>query len=151
MDVPRGPHSLPNLITDLQWSALLPYLLPRAPQGRRMEEHRKRMEAIFFIATSTLPWCALPARYGKADTVSATSAASPMPGYGRSCCTHWRKPRPATRCGSLRKEFSAPAAARTASSACPSSCSSAASTCAAPCPARLGCCPIRFCPKPWLA
>lgn len=63
--------ALPFLsITDLQWSALLPYLLPRAPQGRRLEEHRERMEAIFFIATSTLPWCALPARYGKADTVS---------------------------------------------------------------------------------
>lgn len=57
-------------LTDLQWSSLLPYLLPRAPQGRRLEEHRLRMEAIFHIVTTSAPWHTLPAHYGKPDTVS---------------------------------------------------------------------------------
>ena len=57
-------------LAPLQLTALLPYLLPRAPQGRRLAEHRQRMEAIFHIATTGAPWHALPPQYGRPDTVS---------------------------------------------------------------------------------
>ena len=58
-------------LTDLQWHALLPYLLPRAPQGRRIADLRHRMNAIFHLAsTPGDPWKNLPAQYGRPDTVS---------------------------------------------------------------------------------
>ncbi|WP_458097285.1 transposase [Roseomonas sp. WA12] len=58
-------------LTDLQWHALLPYILPRSPQGRPIADLRARMDAIFHIAqTPAHPWHALPASFGRADTVS---------------------------------------------------------------------------------
>ena len=57
-------------LTPLQSAALLPYLLPRSPQGRPIRELRTRMEGIFHVALHNLPWNALPARFGKPDTVS---------------------------------------------------------------------------------
>jgi len=56
--------------TEFGWFALLPYLLPRSPQGRPIRELRTRMEGIFHVALHNLPWHALPARFGKPDTVS---------------------------------------------------------------------------------
>ncbi|WP_368045412.1 transposase [Pseudoroseomonas cervicalis] len=70
------PSSLPppsptrQRMTDLEWAALLPYLLHRSPQGRPLKELRQRMEGIFLIATTHRPWRDLPAEYGKADTVA---------------------------------------------------------------------------------
>ncbi|MDJ0389625.1 transposase [Roseomonas sp. E05] len=58
-------------LTDLQWHALLPYVLPRAPQGRRIADLRARMDAIFHLAqTAGDPWRCLPARYGKPETIA---------------------------------------------------------------------------------
>jgi transposase len=57
-------------LTPLQFSTLLPYLLPRSPQGRPLSDLRQRLEGIFHIATTASPWHALPAKYGKPDTVS---------------------------------------------------------------------------------
>ena len=58
-------------LTNLQWHALMPYVLPRAPQGRRIADLRHRMNAIFHLAsTPGAPWKDLPAHYGKPDTVS---------------------------------------------------------------------------------
>jgi transposase len=49
----------------------MPYVLPRAPQGRRIADLRSRMDAIFHLAsTPGHPWRDLPAQYGKPDTVS---------------------------------------------------------------------------------
>ncbi len=57
-------------LTDLQWHALSPYILPRAPQGRRTDL-RARMDAIFHLAsTPGEPWKNLPAHHGRPDTVS---------------------------------------------------------------------------------
>ncbi|MFC7554057.1 hypothetical protein ACFQU7_20405 [Pseudoroseomonas wenyumeiae] len=92
-----------------------------------------------------------PARYGKADTVSRYFRRLTHAGLWQKLLHALAEAAPNHPLRQLEEKFSAPAAARTASSACPSSCSSAASTCAAPCPARPGCCPIRFCPKPWPA
>ncbi|MBP0446227.1 transposase [Roseomonas sp. SSH11] len=58
-------------LTDLQWHALLPYVLPRSPQGRRIADLRSRMNAIFHLAhTPGEPWKNLPSHYGKPDTVA---------------------------------------------------------------------------------
>jgi transposase len=62
------PHPTP--LTDLQFHALLPYILPRSPAGRQIGDLRTRMDAIFHIASGTGPWCALPERFGRPDTVS---------------------------------------------------------------------------------
>ncbi|WP_198373725.1 transposase [Roseomonas rosulenta] len=62
------PHPTP--LTDLQFHALLPYILPRSPAGRQIGDLRTRMDAIFHVASGTGPWCALPERFGRPDTVS---------------------------------------------------------------------------------
>ena len=51
-------------------------LPPRRPAGRPIRDPRARLDAIFWLAAHTLPgrapppWAALPARFGKPDTVS---------------------------------------------------------------------------------
>jgi transposase len=62
------PHPTP--LTDLQFLALLPYILPRSPAGRQIGDLRTRMDAIFLVASGTGPWCDLPERFGRPDTVS---------------------------------------------------------------------------------
>ena len=58
-------------LTDLQWHALLPYVLPRAPQGRRIPDLRHRMNALFHLAhTPNDPWRTLPPEYGNPQTVA---------------------------------------------------------------------------------
>ncbi|WP_075797050.1 IS5/IS1182 family transposase [Roseomonas gilardii] len=59
-------------LTDAEWSALSPYL-PHDPRhrGRPVAEGpRARMDAIFAHALTPLPWCALPAQHGRADTIA---------------------------------------------------------------------------------
>ncbi len=73
---PGSPHALtpPRPYTPLSddaWLALLPYVFPRAPQGRRVSDLRRRMDGIFHLAsTPGAPWRDLPAAYGKPDTVA---------------------------------------------------------------------------------
>jgi len=57
-------------LSDLEWHALHPYLLPRSPAGRQVGELRQRIDAIFHVACSAAPWRDVPARYGKADTIA---------------------------------------------------------------------------------
>ncbi len=58
-------------LTDPQWHALLPHLLPRSPRGRPIANLRARMDAIFHIAqTPAHAWKSLPEHFGKPDTVS---------------------------------------------------------------------------------
>jgi transposase len=59
---------MPDL-TPLQFHALLPFILPRSPQGRRISDLRERMNGIFHMASGADPWRCLPQRYGKPDTV----------------------------------------------------------------------------------
>jgi transposase len=63
---PRRPWAP---LTDAQWAALSPYVIPATPQGRSAD-HRQRMDAIFYIANTPDPWRALPERFGRPDTVA---------------------------------------------------------------------------------
>lgn len=56
-------------LTDLQFHALLPYLLPRSPAGRQIADLRQRMDAIFHVASTHTAWKNLPAHFGKPDTI----------------------------------------------------------------------------------
>ena len=60
---------MPAPLTPLQFHALLPYLLPRSPAGRQIGDLRARINAIFHLTSTTLPWRALPAEHGKPDTI----------------------------------------------------------------------------------
>ncbi|MFC0388298.1 transposase [Muricoccus vinaceus] len=58
-------------LSDDAWLALAPYVLPRAPQGRRIADLRHRMNAIFHLAsTHGDPWKNLPPQYGRPETVA---------------------------------------------------------------------------------
>jgi len=60
-------------LTDDAWLALMPYVLPRAPQGRRIPDLRHRINAILRLAMSPGdPWRSLPPEYGNPDTVART-------------------------------------------------------------------------------
>ena len=60
----------PSPLTDPQWLSLLPYLLPRSPAGRQIGDLRARINAIFHLTSTTLPWRCLPPEHGKPDTVA---------------------------------------------------------------------------------
>ncbi|MBI0534708.1 transposase [Roseomonas sp. KE2513] len=65
---PPHPHTP---LSDDAWLALAPYVLPRAPQGRRIPDLRHRMNALFHLAsTSGDPWKSLPPEYGNPQTVA---------------------------------------------------------------------------------
>ncbi len=53
-------------LTDPEWSALSLYVTHRT--GRPPRDPRRTWDAIFWIATSTLPWAALPPEFGRAET-----------------------------------------------------------------------------------
>ncbi|MBP0493630.1 transposase [Pararoseomonas indoligenes] len=57
-------------LTDLQFHALLPYILPRSPAGRRISDLRARMNAIFHVANTHAPWREAPPGAGTPDTVA---------------------------------------------------------------------------------
>ena len=74
MPLPHTPRLTPFRpwapLTDLQWHALLPYVLPRSPAGRRISDLRARMDAIFHVAASHAPWKDAPTAAGSADTIA---------------------------------------------------------------------------------
>lgn len=43
-------------LSDLEWHALLPYVLRRSPQGRQIGDLRARMNALFRLTASDAPW-----------------------------------------------------------------------------------------------
>lgn len=43
-------------LSDLEWHALLPYVLRRSPQGRQIGDLRARMNALFRHAATDAPW-----------------------------------------------------------------------------------------------
>jgi transposase len=56
-------------LTDGEWHALEPYLLPqKAKKGRPPRDRRRTWDAIFWIACSDKPWIALPSELGRPDT-----------------------------------------------------------------------------------
>jgi len=63
------PSRRPAPLADHELYALLRHFLPGHPQGRRVAELRTRLDAVFWIAATDLPWSALPARFGRPDTV----------------------------------------------------------------------------------
>ncbi|WP_206933796.1 transposase [Roseococcus thiosulfatophilus] len=57
-------------LTDLEWHALLPYVLRRSPQGRQIGDLRARMNAIFRLTATDAPW-----KHGEAPRITADSLA----------------------------------------------------------------------------
>jgi transposase len=57
-------------MTDAEWDALRPVVASRL--GRPPRDLRQVWDGIFWIACSRLPWTALPARFGRADTAHRT-------------------------------------------------------------------------------
>ncbi|WP_237216442.1 transposase [Falsiroseomonas oryziterrae] len=53
-------------LSDAEWEALAPLL--RSPTGRPPRDLRATWDGIFWIACSTLPWRALPERFGRPDS-----------------------------------------------------------------------------------
>ena len=64
---PRRPW---QRLSDDEWLALLPYVERRSGPGRPLRELRARLDGIFQVAAAAAPWHALPAEFGKPDTVS---------------------------------------------------------------------------------
>ncbi|WP_431271957.1 transposase [Dankookia sp. P2] len=58
-------------MTDAEWAEVLPHLRTVAMgQGRKLRDARQRIDGMFQVAVSGLPWHSLPEEYGKPDTVS---------------------------------------------------------------------------------
>ena len=74
MPLPHAPRLTPPApyapLNDLQFHALLPYLLHRAPQGRRIADLRARMDAIFRATASHAPWREAQAPGAKPETIA---------------------------------------------------------------------------------
>ncbi|MBP0493821.1 transposase [Pararoseomonas indoligenes] len=63
------PHSRPwSPLTDAEWSALSPHL-PLTGAGRPIPNPRARLDAIFQLVTTTLPWCHSGSTAAPADTL----------------------------------------------------------------------------------
>ncbi|WP_458097594.1 transposase [Roseomonas sp. WA12] len=64
MPLPHPPCLTPSRpwspLTDLQFHALLPYILPRSPAGRRIPDLRARMDSIFQTTATHAPWREAP-------------------------------------------------------------------------------------------
>ena len=56
-------------MTDAEWAGLEPALTIGRRTGRKPADLRATWDAIFWIACTRLPWHALPAHLGKADSV----------------------------------------------------------------------------------
>ena len=56
-------------LADAEWDALLPFVLVQNGPGRPLRDARRRMDAIFWIATSGSAWHTVPPRFGKPDTI----------------------------------------------------------------------------------
>ncbi|MBB5692907.1 transposase [Muricoccus pecuniae] len=74
MPLPHAPRLTPpapwSPLTDLQFHALLPYLLPRSLAGRKIADLRARMDAILHLTATTAPWREAPAADGTPATVA---------------------------------------------------------------------------------
>src|SRR4051812_23547271 len=65
---PRRPWSP---MTDAEWAEILPHLRTVVMgEGRPLRDARHRIDGMFQVAVSGLPWHTLPEEYGKPDTVS---------------------------------------------------------------------------------
>ena len=135
-------------LSDEAWAALLPYVLPRAPQGRRIADLRARMDALFHLApTPNDPWRTLPPEYGNPQTVARFFRRLTHAGLWHRLLRPCTTPPPTTPSAASSTPSAAPPAARPASVACPSFSSSAGSASAAPSTPRPGSSPTRICPK----
>ncbi|WP_431269827.1 transposase [Dankookia sp. P2] len=58
-------------MTDAEWAEVLPHLRTVVMgEGRPLRDARQRIDGMFQVAVSGLPWHSLPEEYGKPDTVS---------------------------------------------------------------------------------
>src|SRR4051794_18501864 len=65
---PKRPWSP---MTDAEWAEILHHLRTVVMgEGRPLRDARHRIDGMFRVAVSGLPWHPLPAEYGKPDTVS---------------------------------------------------------------------------------
>ncbi|MFC7735210.1 transposase [Roseomonas sp. GCM10028921] len=74
MLLPHTPRLTPpapwSPLTDLQFHALLPYLLPCSPAGRKIPDPRARMDATFRLTATAAPWREVPAAGSTPATVA---------------------------------------------------------------------------------
>ena len=68
---PAAASACENL-TDAEWARVQLLLPPlRPPVGRRCYDHRTVLGGILWVLRTTVPWCEMPARFGKWDTAYA--------------------------------------------------------------------------------
>ena len=57
-------------MSDLEWHALMPFVLRRSGPGRPLREIRERLDAMFWVGASHKAWGELPERFGLWGTVA---------------------------------------------------------------------------------
>ena len=59
-----------GLLTDGEWALLAPFVVEAgAPRGRPPRDHRRTLDAVFWIARTGAPWRDLPAELGNWNSV----------------------------------------------------------------------------------
>jgi transposase len=56
-----------DLMTDVEWEIFRPFLIPK--RGRRPRDHRKVLDAVFWIMRTGAPWRDLPAEFGDWNSI----------------------------------------------------------------------------------
>ena len=64
---PRRPWAP---MSDLEWHALMPFVLRRSGPGRPLREIRQRLDAMFWVAARHAKWREVPERFGEWGTVA---------------------------------------------------------------------------------
>lgn len=73
------------VMEDAEWAFFEPFLFAiRGRGGRRASDHRRVLDAVFWIARTGSPWRDLPEEFGKWSSVFiANSAVGRLPACGR--------------------------------------------------------------------
>ena len=59
-----------GLLTDAEWAVFEPFVVQAGPlRGRPPRDHRRTLDAIFWVARTGAPWRDLPARFGNWNSV----------------------------------------------------------------------------------
>lgn len=59
-----------DLVSDEEWAFFEPFILAvRAPNGRKLANHRRVLNGMFWIARTGAPWRDLPEEFGKWSSV----------------------------------------------------------------------------------
>ena len=84
-----------GLLTDEEWAFFAPFVIEQGPKrGRPPADHRRVLDAVFWIARTGSPWRDLPGRYGRTrpSTIASTGGRDRV--SGSRCSRSWRPSRP---------------------------------------------------------